>query len=982
MRPLRIEFEAFGAYPSTVDVDFAKLAGRGLFVVTGDTGTGKSTIFDAISFALYGTMPMKKDYEIRSQHASADQQTWVRFTFEIGGETYVAERSPAYERPKKLGAGTTTEAAGGSLVRIEADGATTALATRVSDVRPACQKLLGLSAEHFHRVMLLPQGEISKFLLDDSKDREELLSQLFGGALYERIVDALERDFRARKTEVDAAEEIMRRHLANARQTIDQLHGHLAVALPEDFVELGRGDLDALLKLTEPAAKVLERRAGDSMVLAAKVEQESSLAEESAARFDRAAELRSTIAELEKHRPEAEAAAKAARGSRLARPVVHAADKATQANAHAREATEKRSRRSQKITELAASLGAVIDTGSTTKVTSGVSALREEIESEEMLLTDLDGANGRLHGCRELLDQNQIDYERELQDALTLRARIDEVDALLVDLDPQRNNLNDIDAAHTELEGGVEFAERRDQLDRALEGAVATVDVAAVDYESMWKQFIETEASRLAAQVDEGEPCPVCGSQDHPALAVDEAREPVDYSKVEKAKANRDGAVERREQLQRKLSEVRAELGSLAEASVDSLVLQIVANRVLYSAAVEFEARSQKLIDDRIDCEGKIEEVNRRVARFEGARIPLKAALKTAETEHNKAEMAAYRIDAENLGYRRTVLDELFESQQGLEDLFSVVTSTRATSEAASKTVDEQLEASNFSSIDAARMALLDEKEEASAINADDDLKTNYQEAVAKRDELSKQGVPGERPDVEGLEKRARAARSEAAQVTELRIKAEGAAERAATELAAHGERDSGSSDIRRMAEIARLAYTVCKGQGTVKISLRRWVLGRELERVARAASVHFSDMTAGRYTIRRRAEATNRRVAAGLDLELLDAHTGRARSARSLSGGEQFQASLALALGLADVVSQGGSGSGHRIEALFIDEGFGTLDPDALDQAIETLYQLQTGGRMVGVITHVEAMKQRLHAGITVTRLAGGKGSTLTVNP
>lgn len=163
---------------------------------------------------------------------------------------------------------------------------------------------------------------------------------------------------------------------------------------------------------------------------------------------------------------------------------------------------------------------------------------------------------------------------------------------------------------------------------------------------------------------------------------------------------------------------------------------------------------------------------------------------------------------------------------------------------------------------------------------------------------------------------------------------------------------------------------------------LRRWVLGRELDRVTAAANVHLARLTGDHYALRRAQEATDGRRAFGLDLEVLDAQTGRPRSPRSLSGGEQFQASLALALGLADVVSHGGTASGRRFEALFVDEGFGSLDPDALDEAIEALHQLHATGRMVGAITHVEAMKQQLHVGIEVRRREDGRGSTLVVQP
>ena len=163
---------------------------------------------------------------------------------------------------------------------------------------------------------------------------------------------------------------------------------------------------------------------------------------------------------------------------------------------------------------------------------------------------------------------------------------------------------------------------------------------------------------------------------------------------------------------------------------------------------------------------------------------------------------------------------------------------------------------------------------------------------------------------------------------------------------------------------------------------LRRWVLAIELDRVTAAANVHLQRMTSSRYTLRRRQEVQDARKAFGLDLDVVDAHTGRPRATTSLSGGEQFQASLALALGLADVVSQGGGASGKRFEALFVDEGFGSLDPAALQEAIGALHQLHATGRMVGAITHVEAMKQDLHVGIQVKRLPDGKGSTVMVSP
>ncbi|MCZ7631258.1 MAG: SMC family ATPase [Microthrixaceae bacterium] len=202
------------------------------------------------------------------------------------------------------------------------------------------------------------------------------------------------------------------------------------------------------------------------------------------------------------------------------------------------------------------------------------------------------------------------------------------------------------------------------------------------------------------------------------------------------------------------------------------------------------------------------------------------------------------------------------------------------------------------------------------------------------------------------------------------------------TALGNHDELVSGSEDLRAQHDWAERAHVVCNSGGALAMSLKRWVLTRELDRVTAAANIHLARMTAHRYSLQRKVDTGDRRRSFGLDLEVLDSTTGRPRSTSTLSGGEQFQASLALALGLADVVSHGGSASGKRFEALFVDEGFGSLDPQSLDDAIEALHQLHASGRMVGAITHVDAMKQQLHVGIEVRRLPDGAGSTLVVNP
>ena len=221
MKPLKIEFAAFGSYPGKVEVDFTALTSRGLFVISGDTGTGKTTVFDAMSFALFGKMPLKPNDDIRSHHADASMKTYAQFTFEAGGAVYVARQTPTYERPSLRGSGTTTERRTVSLSRIDGDLVTT-LATSVRDVEDYINDLIGLNAEQFQRVMVLPQGEVQRFLLDDSKDREELLRRLFGGDVFAAITQELKELSRKADDDVGDVDEKITVQLGVAVQAITE----------------------------------------------------------------------------------------------------------------------------------------------------------------------------------------------------------------------------------------------------------------------------------------------------------------------------------------------------------------------------------------------------------------------------------------------------------------------------------------------------------------------------------------------------------------------------------------------------------------------------------------------------------------------------------------------------------------------------------------------------------------------------------------
>jgi exonuclease SbcC len=310
------------------------------------------------------------------------------------------------------------------------------------------------------------------------------------------------------------------------------------------------------------------------------------------------------------------------------------------------------------------------------------------------------------------------------------------------------------------------------------------------------------------------------------------------------------------------------------------------------------------------------------------------------------------------------------------------VTKTQAMAKASASTLAEALAACPFTSVDEAQAVALDPEELArlEATIVDFDTRDTANQTLLS--ENLKLELPEVRPDATELDVSAQSARTAAEKASEAVSQIAGHLDFAKSNLTAARTINEGSeAAFERSNSLQTLAKT-CDGQGPKRIALETWVLAGELERVAAAANHHLQKMTNGRYRIERSDDSGHGGRQSGLDLRVLDAHTGASRRPGSLSGGEQFQASLALALGLADVIGHGGNANGRVFEALFVDEGFGSLDPDSLDQAVDALTHIQASGRTVGVITHVEAMKENLAMGIRVDRLPNGKGSTLTVRP
>ncbi len=981
MKPIAVAFAAFGSYPGSVVVDFTSLAARGLFVVTGDTGTGKSTIFDAMSFALFGKMPSKDGGDIRSHHATSSIDTFAKFTFEVDGVEYTAERSPSYLRPKKTGHGATPQSASQLLTRRESDGSTTTLATKAREFDAHIDEIIGLDAEQFRRVMLLPQGEVARFLLDDSKQREELLSQLFGGAVYERVVKELKSTSDQLAQQVGTVDEQLRHHLANARDQLHELYTQLGVEAPE-LADHPRDGLDDVLAGVNSERAQLDTDATQADNNATTAQRHSDEATAAAHRFDDAARHRTTLARLEADEPEVVAAASAAATSRSARPVVTAQARLEEAIASEGAAQHDLNARTEQIVDIGASAGIEIGDLTAIGVSRQHAALRSRLDIDRAALAAAaDAATEANQAVQAVLENERIQLETgERMAAIALDIETHEQRlAVLAELAPDTSA---IDTEHERLIMARTAIIERDAAASHRVAALAAATHADTEFDTTLERYVATEAPRLAERLTPGGPCMVCGSLEHPAPATADGGTVVSIDEVNSARERREAARHDADEADRRLAALTASLGDLAETSVGELDLRIADNRSEYAA-------TNAAIAERRQLALRIEQLNKDLVdtttashRAAGAQPGLIATRDRTAAALEAAQAEADAIDVAQLEVVSRSCDELEQLITGLDDLYTTLTSAQSRRESAEGVLHDALSKSPFESVDEATTALIDEAAEHTALEQLDALKQERLSAQSALDTLAAAGIPDARPDVTTLLERAKAAQEHARSLAEQRTIVERSHASVETALAEHDRIGESSSALRGRADAARRAYAVCSGAVGNKISLRRWVLGRELERVTQVASVHLASMTGSRYTIQRSSTSGDGRTSQGLDLEILDAHTGRPRRPNSLSGGEQFQASLALALGLADVVSRGGTGSGRRIEALFIDEGFGSLDPRALDDAIETLHQLRASGRMVGAITHVEAMKERLHPGIVVSRRPDGKGSTLVVNP
>ncbi|MFN8052849.1 MAG: SMC family ATPase [Acidimicrobiales bacterium] len=1034
MRPHRLELAAFGTYPGHEIVDFDELGHQGLFLIHGPTGAGKSTLLDAISFALYGEHPGDKGRDrLVSQYVKLGTSPFVELEFTVSGGRYRITRTPAHDRPSRRG-GVTSRGGTANLDRLD-EGRWVSVATKVAEVRAEIEHLIGLNVSQFQQVILLPQGRFERVLQADSDKREELLRTLFDTGMYADMTAWLETraaDAEARVTESFRRLDDLRAradHLwADVESHVDRERIDLVVAQRSESLATSgapgalfdtdpfeRAPVVAAPSVIDPQQHV-DRLAADTSDLhvvaqATLVEAEQlldaalvrlSAAEGVAARWDRRATGRAARQQLLLDAPALDSArdrVAAAQHAGALRPSLDAVD-ATRAALVAQQSSVAAHQRD---------LRAAVATAPT--LPFEIDALFVPgVPSPEALKI----AGDALTAHRAVVD-GLVDIAREADrawavctDERRLAARFDD-DASLAAAEHARLTvqLDDavarLDAARiaeqrvADLEQAAAAAVERATAAIGLDAALVTLEsVAAARHEAQeaslaararWsdlrERYLAGIAASLAADLADAEPCPVCGSVDHPAPAggADDAvdRAEVDAAEVvvERAKSALDDATTRHDAANAEVVRLRAIAGTdprdLVEATAASATEAATAARAL---AATVPTLSGTVTEIRVEMAAAAERQQ--------------AALTEAAAHHAAADSGRAQAEAAQSKITAVVGDgaevELVTATNALAGLAHTIDLLRTAADAAAGLDAAHAQAAGRLATDLAASPFEDEASARAALVDPEELETlveriaSFDERLLSVDALlgspDLADLPDERPDTV-------AAADEVSTCRRRHTEAVQTATRLATAVAElrqladeHRSRAAEAAELELTARHTEVVAQRCAGKLPPKISVQRWVLATYLEEICEYANERLGGMSSGRYTLLVDRDPAKHGGKSGLGLRVLDAHTGDSRDVTTLSGGETFQASLALALGVADAVSA--HSGGVQLGALFVDEGFGSLDADALQLAMDELDGLRAGGRMVGVISHVGALRERIGYGIEVTK--SDQGSTLQV--
>ena len=909
MRPLTLTLSAFGPYAGQITLALEQLGKNGLYLIRGDTGAGKTSIFDAIAFALYGEASgdQREAAMFRSQYAAPDTPTFVELTFESAGKTYRVRRVPEYTRPAKRGGGVTLQRAEAELTM--PDGR---VVTRVKEVGQAVREIVGVDREQFAQIAMIAQGDFLKLLVASTEERMRIFRQIFHTGRYQKLQAALKDQLAALSRARDKLRDGLMQAVGSARYPADSVLGQRladaqagrlllqeTAALLDEIVrqdsaeqEAGRRALERLDKQIGQAARTL----GQARELAAARTQ-----------------LRDAQAKRQAIQQEMEKAG-AARAALAARKPEREA-LAQQAAALAEEV-----RRHEACSRLDQALEAAQK-----RYTAGCAAQAACAKQ----LTDLADQQAAARAGQERLADSAIRAEKQRAEHAAL-------------LEEQRafNGLSrDLDAVAAS-------ARQYARVQKDYLAAAQSAEAAQGRYQQMNRAFLDEQAGILALGLQDGAPCPVCGACSHPRPAQVTLGAPREAD-LEQAKQQAAAAQDEAGRLSAEAGQLRGALEA-RRAGLQQRARELLGDVPCEEMAEQIAAAGAALRDRLAACKSALDQAQqdmRQLDQFGHTLRTLEQAVQQAQARQAAAQQAIARAeqDTQHLARQKQELADglRYPDQAAARRAAQQTKDTIQDLDRRTEQADQAYQAckSQADALEGTIAALAGQLEHAPEIDMET-IQAELEACNARRRALEDGQT-------------ARAARLDRNQDALRALETHGAA-------LAEAEQKWGW--VKSLADTAG-------GQlvGREKIMLETYVQMTYFDRILARANTRLMVMSRGQYELKRRAQAENNRRQSGLELDVVDHYNGSVRSVKTLSGGESFQAALSLALGLSDEVQS--AAGGVQLDVMFVDEGFGSLDEEALEQAVRALSDLSGGNRLIGIISHVEALARRIDRQIVVTK-------------
>lgn len=917
MRPLSITLSAFGPYAGETTLDMRGLGEHGLYLIGGDTGAGKSTLFDAISFALYGEALTegRGGDSLRSRYAEPTAQTFVSLTFSYAEKEYTVRRNPEYIRLAKRGSATTKERPAATLTM--PDGATV---NGVKAVNDKISEILGVSAEQFVGITMIAQGDFRRLLLSGTEERRHIFRRLFRTDRYNLLTEQLKKKSAALQSEVSLLRKSISVQLEDLPSAFDEKTEELLLDAKE-----GRMEGDAILSLLESL------HTQETIALEALEKENEALGRcmaETEAALTRQTECKNAVAAIEKLTLEQEKNQTALAGLLAEKEALLSEDASMQALADSiliDKKTLPKYERLQKAEKAYAALAAervrALKKNETAIETCIAQA--EQVEKTEKRIAEAAKAADEHRKC-----------EKELDGYLSRQGQLKRLLA-------------------TEKEHG-DAEKQCKSLSVEYEALCTAEETAAEIYHTAHRAYLDGQAGILAAELAEGKPCPVCGATKHPSPASTRDSVP---SKAE---------VDEKRALWEKRADDRTKVAEKISAQ----------KALLLRAAEEIKTLSQELLGADAAPDAAAEENERLSAKISSVRERIAVYEKLLnETEHLPEALANAK-------------DALKKAEEEKELSRASVAECDLRLLADGKQIAALKEELSFENYDAAIKHIADGEKKLSEYRENiekiqtniDNLNKIIENGAGRHAELLRICASYDEEKYLHLCEQKNAALHQKEEKDEMirafvvRVsKLATAKERVGRLLEKLVENEQ------KLCVYAPLADTAAGTlSGKEKIMLETYAQISAFERVIVRANRRFSEMSGGQYELCRRAEASDARTQSGLDLDVVDHYNGSRRPASTLSGGESFMASLSLALGLSDEMQA--AAGGIRMECMFVDEGFGSLDEESLKLALRALTALSEGRTLVGVISHVAYLKERILNQILVTKQRNG-GSTISLH-